>query len=132
MRKVRMLLLVGAVAVAGTLSACTFFPLVIDQTANGSLEATSVGGNLVIKLAGNPSVGYEWLRVAPGSLDDSPLEIVQEGRFKGGDGNICGAPGTFVFEYHAARAGTVTLRFEYRLAWETTAVDTFTVVIWVR
>ena len=132
MRKVRMLMFVGAVAVVGSLAACTFFPLTITQTADGSLEAMSVGGKLMIKLAGNPSTGFGWYRVSPESLDGTPLEIIEEASFEPGESEIVGAPGTCVFKYRAVEAGTVTLDFEYKRTWEESVSDTFSIVIWVR
>jgi len=132
MRKVRLLMLCVAAVVVGALSACDLLPLVINQDANGALESTSVGGKVEIRLPGNAGTGYEWLRVAPEPMDDSPLEIVQEGVFEPGQSGLPGALGTYTFEYKAVETGTVTLEFDYKRAWEDDVIDTFSVVIWVQ
>ena len=132
MKRMRVLLSIVVVAAIASLSACIFFPVLVDHTADGSLEAMAVGSRVVIELVGNPSTGYQWFRVEPESLDGSPIEIVEEGTFTQDDNGTCGAPGTYRYKYRAVSSGTITLRYEYKRSWEASVADTFSIVIWVQ
>jgi len=132
MRKVRIVALCAAVVVVGTLSACKLIPLVITQDADGTLESTSVGGQVEIRLPGNAGTGYEWLLVDPQPLAGSPLDSVQEGTFEPDQPGLPGSAGTYIFKYKATSSGTLTLRYDYKRSWEPDAIDTFSVIVWVR
>ena len=59
------------------LCACSLFTVIIDESDFGSIQRLGVGDLLLIRLTGNASTGYEWVRVEPASLAESPLEIVR-------------------------------------------------------
>ncbi len=132
MRK-RTSLTILAVLVALSLSSCSLFTTILDESDAGSLQSLRVGESLQIELAGNASTGYEWARVEPASLDGSPLQAFVEGEYREcPNPSVVGEQGTFIFQYRAAQPGTVVLRFEYRRPWEPDDVsDTYSVTVWV-
>jgi len=115
------------------LAGCSLFTTTIDEIDSGSIQNLDVGALLVIRLEGNASTGYEWVRVAPASLEGSPIEIVKENDYQDLGTPIPGAPGEFIFRYRAMCPGTVTLEFEHRRPWEaTTPIDGYSVTVWVQ
>lgn len=104
----------------------------VDEADFGSIQRLDVGNLLVIRLMGNATTGYEWVRSKPASLEGSPIEIVKEGDYQTLGRQMVGASGEFVFRYRAMRPGTVTLEFEYRRPWDPEdPIDTYSVTAWV-
>ncbi|MBU1048941.1 protease inhibitor I42 family protein [Candidatus Bipolaricaulota bacterium] len=127
--------IVGCLALLAvlTLAGCSLFTVSLDETDRGSIQRLEVGDLLVIRLMGNASTGYEWTRVAPETLDASPIKIVTESEYHPLGIEPIGAPGEFVFRYRAMQPGTVALRFEHRRPWEPDeSIDSYTVTVWVR
>ncbi len=115
------------------LCGCSLFTVTIDESDLGSIQRLDVGDLLLIRLMGNASTGYEWVRVEPASLSESPLEIVKEGGYQTLGCQLVGEPGEFVFRYRAVRPGTVTLGFEHRRPWDPQdPIGTYSVTVWVR
>ena len=117
------------------LCGCSLFTTTLDESDFGSIQALDVGDLLQIRLMGNASTGYEWVRVEPVSFAETPLEIVKEVDYRTLGCQLVGAPGEFVFRYRAMRPGTVVLGFEHRRDWEPEAeepIDTYSVTVWVR
>ncbi len=113
--------------------ACSLFTTVLDNADDGALRQLDVGDVVAIHLQGTPSSGYEWVRVAPESLEGGPLDVLSEGETQDADSGLVGAPCTFVFRYRALRPGTLVLTFAYRRNWEPdSAADTYSVTLWVR
>jgi predicted secreted protein len=115
------------------LCGCSLFTTTVDESDAGSIQRPDVGDLLVIRLLGNASTGYEWARVEPVSLAESPLDIIAEGDYQTPACQLVGSPGEFIFRYRAMRPGTVALRFEYRQSWDATdPIDSYSVTVWVR
>ncbi|MBE0634985.1 protease inhibitor I42 family protein [Candidatus Bipolaricaulota bacterium] len=112
---------------------CSLFTTTVGDEDSGTIQRLDVGDLLVVRLAGNASTGYEWMRVEPSSLEGSPVAIVKETEYQILDCQMLGAPGEFVFRYRAMRPGTVTLGFEHRRPWDPEdPIDTYSVTVWVR
>ena len=112
---------------------CSLSMVTVDETDFGSIQRLDVGELLLIRLQGNATTGYEWVRVKPASLEGSPIEIVKEGDYQTLGCQLVGAPGEFAFRYRAMSLGTVTLEFEHRRPWDPeAAIDTYSITIWVR
>lgn len=133
-RNSRLVIVVGFAlfAVVG-LMGCSLFTVTVDNDDSGSIQRMNVGDLLVVRLAGNASTGYEWIRVAPASLEGSPVECVEESEYQILGIEPVGAPGEFVFRYRAMRPGTLRIGFEHRRPWEAGApIDSYDVTVWVR
>jgi predicted secreted protein len=119
-------------AAAIGLSGCLVPTHVLSDADGGKIRAVDVGDEVLIRLSGNASTGFQWERTAPIAFADTPLEPIREGSYKG-LGSALGIPGFFSFRYSAVRQGTVTLTFTYLRTWEDEPpLATYTVVIWVR
>jgi len=114
------------------LSGCWSLPISLNMADDGSVQAVDVGDVVRIRLPGNAATGHQWSRVEPTSFGDGPLEIIDEEVFSPDDPNLCGGPGVFTYRYRAVAAGTVTLSFVYRLAWEDEILDEYSVIVWVK
>lgn len=119
-------------AAAVALSGCLVPTHVLSDVDGGKIRAVDVGDEVLIRLYGNASTGFQWERTAPIAFAETPLEPVREGRYRS-LGSALGSPGFFSFRYSTVRQGTVTLTFTYLRAWEDEPpLATYTVVIWVR
>ena len=115
------------------LCGCSLFTTAIDESDIGTIQRLAVGDLLQVRLMGNASTGYEWVRTEPTSFAESPLEIVKEGDYQTLGCQLVGEPGEFAFRYRAMRSGTVVLRFEHRRPWDLEdPIDTYSVTVWVR
>jgi len=115
------------------LCGCSLLTITIDESDIGSIQTLAVGDLLQIRLTGNASTGYEWVRVEPVSLAGSPLESVKESCYQTQGCQLVGEPGEFFFSYRATSSGTVMLGFEYRRPWEPEdPIDTYSITVWVR
>jgi predicted secreted protein len=118
--------------IACGLTGCLVSTYVLTDADAGTIQVIDVADHIVIHLSGNASTGFQWERVAPPALDDSPLEAVEEGSYES-LGSAPGSPGVFTFGYEAVNEGTLSMTFAYRRPWEDEPpLATFTVVIWVR
>ena len=112
---------------------CSLFTTTVDDDDSGSIQRLSVGDLLVVRLMGNASTGYEWVRVSPASLEGSSIESINENEYQILGIEPVGAPGEFVFRYRAMRPGTLTIKFEHRRPWDTDEpIDSYSVTVWVR
>ena len=116
------------------LTGCLLAPVSITEANDGSIVTVDVGDAVLVRLAGNPSTGYAWMRESPQSLVGSPLAPVAEETCTTPQGcaPIAGEPSAFEFRYEAVSSGTVTLSYVYQRPWEDEPIDRFTVVVWVR
>ncbi|MGE0710364.1 MAG: protease inhibitor I42 family protein [Planctomycetota bacterium] len=108
---------------AGALSSATGAPkkLSVSKADAGATLQLKKGGTVTVRLAGNPTTGYQW------KLDKkaSGVDLVDE-RFAGpGAGGPVGAGGEFVFVLEATSKGKRTLSFDYRRPWEKKGIETF-------
>lgn len=122
----------GLIALVSLLSGCWFLPVTLDDSADGTARSVNVGDTIYIKLSGNASTGYQWIRSDPESLDGSPLAAIEEGKYAQEDPAVCGGPGVFTFRYEAVASGIITLSYAHRRPWEDEMIDEYSVIIWVR
>jgi inhibitor of cysteine peptidase len=73
-----------------------------------------VGDSVVLRLAENPTTGYQWV-LEPGSDD---VLALQSSDYVGPTGSNVGAGGQRVFTFKAARAGSATAHLRLRRGWE--------------
>jgi inhibitor of cysteine peptidase len=86
------------------------------------------GDHLRVLLEGNPSTGYEWLRV---DEDSAVLTSAGEPTFKA-DATMPGSPGMATLMFDAAAPGQATLTLHYRRSWEPDPpAETFTITVLV-
>ena len=90
-------------------------PVFVGEGDSGGTFFLSIGQQLVVTLASNPTTGYSWSyqSSSSGVLRDGPSEYVPTQPVLPGSG------GTERFVFTGADAGRTRLRFEYRRAWET-------------
>ena len=90
----------------------------------GRTVRIAVGGSLIVRLASNPSTGYQW-RDSGGRC----LQPVGRPQYEEPATASLGASGIQVFRYKAIHAGTVQLRFRYVRPWEQRPVRSFAVTV---
>jgi inhibitor of cysteine peptidase len=73
-----------------------------------------VGDSVVLRLAENPTTGYQWA-LEPGSDD---VLTLQGSDYAGPTSSNVGGGGQRVFTFKAARAGSATVHLSLRRAWE--------------
>jgi len=124
-----------ALVLAISLSGCRSGSITVTEEDAGTIQAAHVGDRTTVRLAGNPSTGFNWTRTEPTNEELAGLALrpIEEGvwEFPLGE-QVPGASGVCLFRYVANEPGTVTLSFAYGRSWESEPVDTFSVVIWVR
>lgn len=91
---------------------------VATQAQNGETIALAQGETLVVKLAGNPTTGYQW---TVAQIDADYLQDL--GSTYAADSSAIGSGGTYAFRFEARKPGTTDLVLAYRRAWETSADD---------
>ena len=76
-------------------------------------------GEVEVPLEESPTTGYRW------SLTEHPPEVVPVGAaFVPSGPRMPGGRGTRVFHFQVQAAGTFTLRFERKRAWEAAPIET--------
>lgn len=123
-RNIRPLLLGLAILSAG-LPGCTSVvnkpkqsEVVLTEKDTGATVDMSSAQTLQIRLAGNPTTGYNWQRVDQGQ---NILETVGEAARYEPDAHaagMVGAGGTVIWNFRPVKAGESLLSFEYRRPWE--------------
>ena len=103
----------------------------VTEADNGKAVELNAGQTLQVKLASNPSTGYDWTLDG----DPSPLKLVKS--FHQANKKTAGMPGapqTTVFKLSAASAGAANVRLVYRRSWEynVAPAKTFSVRVNVR
>lgn len=124
-----------ALVLAISLSGCRSSGITVTLEDAGTIQAAHVGDRVTVRLAGNPSTGFNWTRTEPTNEELAGLALrpIEEGTWEFPlGGQVPGASGVCLFRYGADEPGTVTLSFAYGRSWESEPVDTFSVVIWVR
>ncbi len=86
------------------------------QNRNISKEITiAKNAELVVKLASNPSTGFNWTPAAIGT----PSVLAQvDSKYVAPSGNAVGAAGTQVLTFKASEKGTTTVKMDYSRPWE--------------
>jgi predicted secreted protein len=106
------------------------YTLVIDETGDGQTFDVNEGEQVVVRLPGNITTGYEWLVGSTNRTFGYPIEesyIPDES-----DGPV-GGGGVFEKVWATAgplpMAGAHTVELEYRRSWEPEAIDTFSFTV---
>jgi len=122
--------LVGAVLLAGCALVANASPMKVDQQADGSTIALARGRKLIVALESNPTTGYRW-EMLP--AEGACLEQVGEADFRS-ESNRVGSGGIERLTFQAVRAGEMDLQLVYRRGWEAgvAPIKTFTVHVSVK
>lgn len=96
-----------------------------EADSGGTVEA-SVGDEITISLAGNPTTGYTWNVLEPRNAD----VVAFDDRDYEAESDAVGAGGTEELTFEAVAAGEATIELGYFQPWEPGRVDrTFTVAV---
>jgi inhibitor of cysteine peptidase len=102
-------------------------PLELTQKDSGSRQSLSIGQELRVSLAANPTTGYLW------ALDgETPEQLEQVGEpAYAAESSAIGAGGTAVWTFRAKSSGEGTLKLKYFRSFEATAppAETFEVTV---
>jgi inhibitor of cysteine peptidase len=123
---------IGLLAVSvAALSGCLFLPATVTLAAGdeGTIVTINVGDTLVVRLSGNPTTGFSWVRTEP--QNQTILEPVGDPEYTPDDPDVCGGGGTFRFTFRAVGAGTTPLSFDYKRPWEEAVLGTYAVTVYV-
>jgi inhibitor of cysteine peptidase len=90
---------------------------------NGSKVVVRVGGQIIIKLNGNPSTGYTWEAT---DLDATMFKQAGDPVFSSSNPGLVGSGGTLTLTFTTLKAGTSTLTLAYHRPWETGVAPTNT------
>jgi predicted secreted protein len=119
----------GKDAVGKTSVAAPAKTVTLTEDASGKTVTLAEGGQVVIRLAGNPTTGYSWGESAitgEAVRQDGPQRYEAEAAL----GRV-GSGGVFEWKLVAAKAGRSVVKLEYRRPWEKDkpAEKTFTVTL---
>ncbi|MBS1195493.1 MAG: protease inhibitor family protein [Actinobacteria bacterium] len=96
----------------------------LDAADDGTVVELAVGEEIVLRLEGNPTTGYEWQATAP-----NPAVLAQAGEPEyESSSNDDGSGGIYTFRFAAVGPGRTTVLLHYFPSWEepTEASETFT------
>lgn len=96
------------------LSACGSSKVKVGEEANGQAIELSTGQKLEIRLAGNPTTGFNW---EVSEIDESVIKQSGEAQYKS-DSNLIGSGGEFTYTFEAVQSGTTTIKLIYHRSWE--------------
>ena len=126
------LILFALIAVLILATACSSPQSTILTTANnGDQVEVKVGGQIIIKLDGNPSTGYTW---EAKDLDATMFTQVGDPVFDSSNPGLVGSGGTLTLTFKTLKAGTSPLTLVYHRPWETGVdpTNTFSVTVKVK
>ncbi len=99
-------------------------PVVVDETGHDTTVDVIEGRDVLLRLAGNPSTGYEWTITST----DKTFGYPASEEYLPSDGAV-GSGGVYEFLWKTDGAlsmvGAHTVALEYRRSWETDSADTF-------
>lgn len=96
----------------------------LTEADSGSTIEASVGDEIAISLAGNPTTGYTWNTLQPKNADI----LAFEGSDYEAESDAVGSGGTEELTYKAVAAGEATIELGYFRPWESAPpAQTFTV-----
>jgi inhibitor of cysteine peptidase len=116
-RKVKMkkqLVLLASVLLVLIFAAGCAKNMEVDEEMNGGSVVLEQGQTLVLKLASNPTTGYDWEIV---DLNGAILEQVGEVDYKS-DSALIGSGGVNTYTFKAVGSGNVKLSLVYHRSWE--------------
>lgn len=125
----RFLVLLPALALVLALAACGGGgggDIELTEADSGGTIEASVGDEITISLAGNPTTGYSWNTLQPRNAD----VVAFKDRDYEASSDAVGSGGTEELTYEAVAAGDATVELGYFQPWEPGQVDqTFTVTV---
>lgn len=127
----RLLALLSVVVLALALAACGGGDggggdIDLTEADSGSTIDASVGDEITISLAGNPTTGYTWNVLQPQNAD----VVAFDDREYEAESDLAGAPGTEELTFETVAPGEATIELGYFRPWEPDQVDkTFTVTV---
>ena len=125
--------IIGCSAKHATVAAQTAPPAAITITDqdNGKLLEVVRGQTLLVRLASNPTTGYQWALQG----DPAPLELIKSDFASAPlSKDLAGAGGIQTVQLTAKSAGRAALKLDYRRSWEkdVPAAKTFAVTVIVK
>jgi inhibitor of cysteine peptidase len=112
--KLRQVLLIAGIAVLLFLLAGCEKMVKVDSSMNGSSVTLEKGQQMVLKLASNPTTGFDWEIVG---LDSAVLQQVGEVEYKS-DSMLIGSGGVDTWTFEAIASGQTHLQLIYHRSWE--------------
>ena len=108
-------------------------PLTVTDADNGKAVTLTAGQTLIVRLASNPTTGYEWQLQ---SADAAVIKPVGEAGFTPAPAptGMVGTGGIAEWRFEAVGEGTTTLTLSYQRPWEQNATpeQTFTLTVTVK
>jgi len=98
----------------------------IGDSDSGKTIAVPKGGKLIVRLASNPTTGYQW---QISSLDQEYLKPVGEPAYELSKTDRIGSGGIQVFTFITLKPGKTMLILDYERSWEKKPVKSFTVAV---
>jgi inhibitor of cysteine peptidase len=98
----------------------------IGDSDSGKTITVSKGGKLIVRLASNPTTGYQW---QISSLDQEYLKPVGEPAYELPKTDRIGSGGIQVFTFITLKPGKTMLVLDYERSWEKKRVKSFTVAV---
>ena len=111
--KKQLFLIAGLLLVLVVITGCTK-NVEVNQEMNGGSVILEQGQTLVLKLASNPTTGYDWEIV---DLNSAILEQVGEVDYKS-DSALIGSGGVNTYTFKAVGSGNIQLSLVYHRSWE--------------
>ncbi len=108
------LFLIASVLLALVVAAGCAKNVELNEEMNGGAVVLEQGQTLVLKLASNPTTGYDWELV---DLNGAILEQVGEVEYKS-DSTLVGAGGVNTYTFKAVGSGNMQLSLIYHRSWE--------------
>lgn len=96
----------------------------VTRDNNGATVSAAVGDTVIVRLAGNPTTGYQW---TVKETDSTRLPL--EASTYAADSKLVGSGGMYEFRFAARAAGDAALRLVYQRAWEPAPLETFSVTV---
>ena len=91
--------------------------IAVGEGQNGASVSATVGDELKLELAENPTTGFRW---QPTGIDDRILQLRGDD-FVSAAGAAIGGGGRRLFRWAAVHPGVTEVRLELKRAWETSA-----------
>lgn len=123
---VMILLCVTAHASGADQAARSKLAVTVTNADAGKTVQLAAGGSLFVRLASNPTTGYQWQEAKSGGIH---LQQVGKPRYEKPADAALGAGGNQIFKYKAVRPGKVTLMFRYVRPWERSPIKSYAITV---
>ena len=129
----RNIFIMPAIAAVLLLATACSSPRTVTLTGanNGGKVEVQDGGQIIIRLEGNPSTGYTW---EAKDLDTSLFNQAGDPVFSSSSPGLVGSGGTLTLTFNALKAGSSQLILIYHRPWEigVDPTNTFTVTVTIK